>query len=194
MDPNTLIWKKFLIAEGDHLPFSPGLLTANRNHLAELFFELGYTRGAEIGVEFGRFSRVLLGSNPNLTLLCVDPWTAYSRASQRRQNKYYAYVQNKLAPYKHELIRKTSMDALTVVPDESLDFVYIDAAHDFDNVMKDIIGWVHKVKKGGIVSGHDYCNFYDGGVVYAVNAYTQAHNIQQWYVTREHGPSFFWVK
>ena len=51
------------------------------------------------------------------------------------------------------------MDALEDVPDESLDFIYIDANHDFMNFTQDLHYWIKKVKMGGIVSGHDYTYF-----------------------------------
>ena len=53
-------------------------------------------------------------------------------------------------------IRKLSMDAVTDFEDESLDAVYIDGNHKFDSVENDIKFWYPKVKKGGIMSGHDY--------------------------------------
>ena len=40
--------------------------------------------------------------------------------------------------------------------DESLDFIFIDASHDYQNVYDDIKAWFPKVKKSGIISGHDY--------------------------------------
>jgi predicted O-methyltransferase YrrM len=43
--------------------------------------------------------------------------------------------------------------------DNSLDFVYIDAGHRFDDVVQDIIKWTKKVRKGGIISGHDYMEY-----------------------------------
>jgi hypothetical protein len=86
------------------------------------------------------------------------------------------------------------MEALPLIPDNSLDFVYIDGRHEFDFVIQDIIGWSAKVRPGGIVAGHDYYNFYQGGIILAVDAYTRAHNISLWYITKEEQPSFFWVK
>ena len=53
-------------------------------------------------------------------------------------------------------IRKTSLDAAELYTDSSLDFVFIDAAHDYKNVRADILAWKEKVKPGGILSGHDY--------------------------------------
>lgn len=52
--------------------------------------------------------------------------------------------------------------------DESIDFVFIDAAHDYDNVKADILAWLPKVKPGGIMAGHDYESDYKG-LMEAVN-------------------------
>jgi hypothetical protein len=53
--------------------------------------------------------------------------------------------------------------------DKSLDFVYIDAAHDYENVKKDILAWLPKVKNGGYIAGHDYRYDPNIGVYEAVN-------------------------
>lgn len=42
--------------------------------------------------------------------------------------------------------------------DQSLDFVFIDASHVFEDVFADIEAWKPKVKKGGYIGGHDYDN------------------------------------
>ncbi len=52
-------------------------LTMGRAGLALLFAELGFTRGAEIGVERGLYAEVLCQVNPALTLFAIDPWEAY---------------------------------------------------------------------------------------------------------------------
>jgi predicted O-methyltransferase YrrM len=52
--------------------------------------------------------------------------------------------------------------------DGSLDFVYIDAAHDFESVKRDIDAWLPKVKNGGILAGDDYIPSWQG-VIDAVN-------------------------
>ena len=48
-----------------------------RNRLGELFYEAGYTNGAEVGVRKGAFSKILLDANPDLHMYCVDPWMPY---------------------------------------------------------------------------------------------------------------------
>jgi len=191
--PSTdrIIWDKFRIKRRDNLPYTGW--TGHRDMLAEMFAELKYTHGAEVGVRMGEFSKILLDANPGLQLLCVDPWAAYERVNAEKQKKYYDIAVNTLGGYNAVLMKMTSEAACADIKDRSLDFVYIDGAHSFDNVVIDLIKWSSKVKHGGIISGHDYYPFYQGGVMLAVDAYTRAHNIQNWYVTREKEPSFFWV-
>lgn len=56
------------------------------------------------------------------------------------------------------------------VPDESLDFVYIDADHSYASVKRDLESWVGKVRANGFIGGHDY-TFWTIGVVHAVNEF-----------------------
>ena len=45
-------------------------------------------------------------------------------------------------------------------PDESLDFVYLDALHSYRDCMNDLIAWFPKLKAGGLMAGDDYYNGY----------------------------------
>jgi hypothetical protein len=195
MDPiNTKIWEKFHIKKHDTLPFTPWLPDANRHTISELFAELGYKKGAEIGVRMGEHAKDMFDCNPGLELLLIDTWAPYARVVQERQDRYFRRCKRTVAPYKATIMKMSSMEAVKEVPDESLDFVYIDGRHEFSFVIQDLIEWSPKVKQGGVVSGHDYYNFYAGGVILAVDVYTRAYNINQWYVTKEKEPSYFWGK
>ena len=165
-----------------------------RKDLANIFRALGYTRGAEIGVREGQYSEHLCKVIPGLELMCVDLWDAYYHFGSDVGAKTHKTALEKLEPYNTTFIKQPSMDAVRDVPDESLDFVYIDADHRFDFVMQDIIEWSKKVRPGGIVSGHDYYRFRNAGVVPAVDVYTHNHYINEWYITDEKEASFFWVK
>lgn len=146
------------------------------------FGELGYKAGAEIGVAQGYFSEAMFKVIPDLKLYCVDIWKPYSEnrwsANEDRNEKYYQTTVDRLSKYNCEIIRKMSMDAVKGFPDNSLDFVFIDANHSFDYVMEDLIEWSKKVRIGGIVSGDDYYHFRKAGVIEAVDAYTKAHGIK----------------
>lgn len=166
-----------------------------RDRLGRLFAEAGYIKGAEIGVRKGKFTRVLCEANPNLHILCVDPWMSYHvRYSQKRQDRIYEECRENLKNYNVTFIKKTSMEAVKDIEKNSLDFVFIDANHLFDFVMEDVIHWSRRVKPGGIVACHDFHYGSNVEVVEAVNAYTRANHIDPWYVTKESQPTAYWVK
>ena len=175
----------------------PGSLT--RNGLAEWFGEWGFTKGAEIGVRAGKFSEVLCKAMPGLNLKCVDPWaTGDYRARMigaERQEEYYQECVRRMSQYPNvEIIRKPSMEAVMDIPDESLDFVYIDGCHEFDYVMTDVIMWGQKVRQDGVIALHDLYHFKRAGVVEAVDVYTRMHRIHEWFMTDERTPTAFWAK
>lgn len=171
----------------------------DRNDLAKLFFERGYTIGAEIGVWKGWYSSVLIRENPNLLLYCIDPWLPYAEQPSRIKNeRCFRETEKRLMPHNVKIIRKTSAVALNDFPDRSLDFVYIDGAHDYENVRHDINEWSKKVRIGGIVAGHDY--FYytnpaglEFGIVRAVDEYVKENNQQLMVTKEEFAPSYYWV-
>lgn len=162
----------------------------NRESLALLFRNLGFQVGAEIGVEQGLYSRRLMELNPGLKLFCVDPWQAYQgyreHVSQEKLDGFLEITKKRLTGFNYEIIRKFSTDAAKDFEDESLDFVYIDGNHEFSHVVADICAWYPKVKKGGIISGHDFISrrdpMYLMHVVDAVTAYTNAYRITPWFV------------
>lgn len=184
--------------------------------LADLFAELGFKNiGVEIGTDQGEYAEVLAKANPDLILICVDPWkaTAYEPGQQPESgenqeffDRRYEETQKRLAPYNHIGIRReTSMEAVKDFKDNSLDFVYIDGNHDFLNVAQDIHYWTKKVRPGGIVAGHDYVRYPSrkfNHVQKVVNAYTQAyHHLPVFLVTptdkglkRDRYRSWFFVK
>ncbi len=198
MDINELIIKKFNV-NGNGPPFKSR--DGTRETLAAFMNEIGYRTGAEIGVRKGEYSERLCRNIPGLKLKSIDPWHRFRRNSQQRMDTYFNMTCNALSPYGVEVIRKTSVEAVKEVGDGSLDFVYIDAMHEFDFVMMDILAWVPKVRIGGMVSGHDYTPpTWVCGVMAAVDTYTKVHDIKRWYVTSGNGksergaPSWFWVK
>jgi len=90
------------------------------------------------------------------------------------------------------------MDAVKVFDDESLDFIFIDGNHSFEFVTNDIAEWGKKVKKGGIISGHDYFRSRSGIYIHVkdvVNGWTYSHKIDPWFVLEGNkNKSWMWVK
>lgn len=165
-------------------------LTENvgRALLLEVFAYNNSKVGAEIGVDRGVYSEQMLNAIPGLKLYGVDSWAT------ERSLEHYEDTQRRLSNKNVTLMKMSSMEAVEKFKDEELDFVYIDSQRDFNSVITDIIEWSKKVKRGGVVAGRGYCRLFDTGVVEAVDAYTYAHNIRRWYITRELEPNWFFVK
>lgn len=182
-----------------------------RNDLALLFAEAGFSVGAEIGVEQGIYSEILCKSIPNLKLHCVDSWVAHAdyrdHITQSKFDGFLEETKKRLAPFDVSIHRGFSADIVEQFTDDSLDFVYIDANHNYENVIEDITLWNKKVRVGGVISGHDYIKRtrpVTQRVVEAVNDYTKANGIDQWFVfgtklkkegvPRDRARSWMWIK
>lgn len=179
-----------------------------RIDLPEFFVDMGYKVGAEIGVYKGQFTERFCKAG--LKMYAIDPWRIYddykNPKGQKRLDFQYEHTCRVLKPYDCTIIRKTSMEALTDIKDESLDFVYIDGNHEFKYIAQDISEWAKKVRKGGVMSGHDYVEAASSWcpchVKYVVNAYVACFHIKNWYLTdlnpNIHGDertrSWFWIK
>jgi hypothetical protein len=181
----------------------------SRKYLPALVNDLGFTKGAEIGVWRGAFSALFCESNPKMHMLCVDPWQSYQAwldtknameptAAAAFIEESYQMAKARLAPLNCTIMREFSADAAKLVPDQSLDFVFIDGNHVFNAVIEDLTLWSKKVKPGGLCMGHDYRIFDNKPtihVVEAVNHFTRKHKIDPWFVlARDRTPSFLWVK
>jgi hypothetical protein len=138
-------------------------------------------------------------------LLLVDPWHAYSDNPQNKSKEKHGFAEaetrRKTQRYKRAImLPDTSMKVVGDVDEQSLDFCYIDGNHLFDYVMQDIIEWSKRVRSGGIVSGDDYMRldqkrWIGGGVIEAVQAYANAHQVPIWFICNAHrSTDFFWVK
>ena len=192
---NKKIRRIFKIRNQTVPPFM-GAYNSSREDLGKLFAKLGYKTGAEIGVSRGIHAKSLCKTIPDLKLFLVDPWEAYDQpliTKERAEERYQDCVK-RLKGYDVEYLKVPSMDGVRYFMDESLDFIYIDGLHTFDGIMSDLIFWSPKVRSGGIVSGHDYLEFPQSGIIPAVRAYVTGHGIFDWYVTRDKKASFFWVK
>jgi len=173
-----------------------------RNDLARLFHELNFKVGVEIGVERGEYTEVLCRENPQAKIYAIDPWTAYrgyrDHVSQTKLDDFYASTLKRINGYNCELIKDFSENAVHRFGDRSLDFVYVDGNHCFYNTTIDIHLWYKKVRRGGILSGHDYRRTKNQAfqhVVDVVQGYTRAYRIEPWFVIRpgRSAPSWMWV-
>ena len=117
----------------------------------------------EVGVWKGR-TTITLGLGSSLTDLkidCIDTFLGSEEHKDTLNGKstYDEFVENiekfKLSD-KINIVRKSSVEAALDYKANSIDAVFIDAAHDYINVKNDISAWFQCLKHGGIMMGHDY--------------------------------------
>lgn len=141
--------------------------------------------GAELGVRSGENYYYLLAHCPDLELLGVDlfeiqpegageghRWKTFENPEPDGSfsydfESYYKFILELQEEFgnRAKFIRNWTTEAVKQVPDNSLDFVFLDADHAYKSVVRDINDWKPKIKKGGYIMGHDW---YQGPVKKAV--------------------------
>jgi hypothetical protein len=188
----------------------------NKDDIAVSLEKLGCKVIAEIGVRLGNNFRWLMKCNPTLAV-AIDSWKEvigkpeYNDlgTSQVALDGEYNGVVREFGNLDNvRIVRNFSVEASEQFPDQYFDFVYIDAAHTYDEVKKDLAAWYPKIKDGGILAGHDYIpdtRIWRGepcGVYQAVNEFVEDKNLSVDHTTdvgAEGGPgvactSYFIVK
>lgn len=192
---NTLehIIEKYNIDTSKPSPFE--LKIGRYRCIPRLFRELGFKVGAEVGVYKATYTCSLLKHIPGLKLYGIDAWEDYLEYPDFKSYKTgsldiaYEVAKKNVKGLNCELIRGRSIDVAKRFEDESLDFVFIDANHIYEYVIEDIAAWSKKVRKGGIVYGHDFNDLSDTdqwhiiSVRPAVEGWTKAHKIHPWFYT-----------
>ena len=160
--------------------------------------------GAEIGTLDGWHALDIMEALSIKKLYLIDPYKAYEdysesvgnpRKAQEALNERMRVAKKILKKYgnKVEFIRKFSEDATEHIEDGSLDFLYIDGNHQYEFAKKDIELYYSKIKKGGIIGGHDYTNSPETerenfGVFKAVNEFFKKKKINfygtDWFVVK----------
>jgi len=172
------------------------------NCVAEIIQNIPHKVGAEIGVWKGKFTYNVLNLVPTIEkLYCVDPWIMYDDYEKSlvsdtfikaNYNNIFKIYKDQTKKFRKKIVtlRMMSDEAIKKIPDEHLDWIFIDANHSYEYAKQDIINWMPKVKHGGLVSGHDYGrNMHsDKGVTKAVDELIPNVNRGYngvWYVFKE---------
>jgi hypothetical protein len=138
--------------------------------ISDILVRNNYKKGVEVGTLRGEFSKALLSRWKDGTLFMVDVWRKIDDYIDTNNNDEDSGVIvdcikniSKFADRAH-MMRMPSEVACKLFSDDSLDFVYLDANHSYDGFMTDFNNWFPKVKKGGLIAGHDYMmiHWYDG--------------------------------
>lgn len=139
--------------------------------------------GAEIGVYKGDNAEFILKILKPTILYLVDPWNNFldTDSNEIIGETQYIETQQRLKEYGNKrLIKRTSQEANKLFKDEEFDFVYIDADHHYDSITNDLKLWYPKIKKGGVLAGHDYHKSMEG-IVMAVNEFCVDNKLQLMY-------------
>ncbi|MFM9042561.1 MAG: class I SAM-dependent methyltransferase, partial [bacterium] len=106
-----------------------------------------------------------------------DHETATSAETFDGEETYRRYCEN-IAPVadRIETRRMTSLEAAAEFADDSCDFVFIDASHEYREVRDDLAAWYPKVRSGGVLAGHDY---HWPGVSRAVRDFATANGLKR---------------
>ena len=123
---------------------------------------------AEIGVWKGGFSERILATTQPALLYLIDPWRFQSAypdrmyggkvaANQAAMDAIHDDVAARLGVLRNvRIIRAFAREAAAHLPDESLDWVFIDGNHYYEHVREDLDIFARKLKPGGYVTGDDY--------------------------------------
>ncbi len=130
-------------------------------------------RVVEVGCWLGDLSRRLWKESCIQQLSLVDPLTVEG-CNPVRNGRHYHMSMNDAGNMSQEELdqvyarfiadiplhvffyRMTSVEASKSFRDESLDFVFIDALHFYENVKEDIEIWIPKIRNGGMIAGDDF--------------------------------------
>ena len=133
----------------------------------------------EVGVWKGRslayFIVEAVINNKNLNIYAVDTWKGSEEHKSDKciiEDTLFNEFTNNLIPVqdKFKAMRMTSEEASKLFENNSIDGIFIDAAHEYENVKKDLELWYPKVKSGGYFCGHDYSPGWPG-VMQAVDQF-----------------------
>ncbi len=127
------------------------------------FGETDATTGVWKGMSAAYMAVEIINSGKNIKFDCIDNWEFVPDLQDDipqelfGEDIYETFLKN-IEPVKDKItpIKCLSWEGAQHYEDNSLDFVFLDAAHDYESVKKDINAYFPKIKQGGVIAGHDY--------------------------------------
>lgn len=177
-----------------------------RNQAGIFIRNEGLEKICEVGVRKGDNFRHML--QPCVTeAIAVDIWQDTGNPSEndlgftqgQLERQYQKFIKDFKGDDRVKAIRKYSHIAAKEFEDEYFDFVYLDADHSYEGLLRDLRAWWPKVKNGGILGGHDYIvreTPVKYGVIEAVTEFLKENNItsEKLHLTGEQFKSYYLVK
>jgi|SRR5580704_174397 hypothetical protein len=131
----------------------------------EFLQSLAVQRMAEVGVYRGDFAAVMLRRCESLTrYYMIDPWRHlhdWNKPANHDDSvleKFFeeAKAKTAFAAAKRFILRGKTTEVIDQIPDDELDFAYIDADHTLKGIAIDLIRLYPKVRPGGFLGGDDF--------------------------------------
>ena len=137
--------------------------------------------GIEIGSDVGETASYLLETRKDLFLHCIDPYETYIDWNGNNLNDREAVLKTfveRMKPYedRYDLLKMKSDRGAKQFFDDSVDFVFIDGLHEYEQTLRDCLNYWPIVKSGGLFCGHDYNTI--PGVNKSVNEFANRVNKQ----------------
>lgn len=170
------------------LPFNPQGWYIHHNAFESLLRNNKVKVAIEVGSWLGASARDIATILPaDGVLFAVDTWLG-SEEHQPGQSGYvipidllfqqflsnviHAGLKDKIVPVRlPSVVAAKKLAALGVMAD----FIYIDAAHDYESVKQDLHAWYPLLREGGVFCGDD---FHHGPVIQAVNEFAAEKNLK----------------
>ena len=120
---------------------------------------------AEVGVWKGDFAKEILEHCEKLEkYYMIDPWATLPdwnkpfNVDTKMFEDVYAEAMSKVAfaSEKVVVLRGRTKEVIEKIPEESLDFAYIDGDHTLRGITIDLIRLLPKIKKNGLIAGDDF--------------------------------------
>ncbi|WP_236587547.1 class I SAM-dependent methyltransferase [Marivirga aurantiaca] len=169
-------------------------LLPTRLELLKLLPENGIV--AELGVDQGRFSKLILKECKPKKLHLVDFWGT-NRYNQKKRKLVEETFNSEIKSGKIEINLGLSVEVVSEFSDKYFDWVYIDTGHSYKVTYQELVAYRNKVKENGILAGHDFVRWSrDGfsrfGVMEAVSEFCIKYDWELIYLTMENdnNPSF----
>jgi len=118
-----------------------------------------YITNESVVVELGSFSGVSseLFALHCKTLYCIDPWLPYWEINDSEKMNYAEAKFDCMMKQYNNIVKYKlkSTESISKFENNSVDLIYIDSDHSAENVQKEIVSWLPKIKNNGYVAGHD---------------------------------------